>query len=174
MSARVEVEQWVAFPLEPVFLFFTNPENLPRIMPPESRTRIERLSLVAPVRPGEPGTVPNGPRLAGVGSEIVTSFRVRPPLPFRAQWIARITEFEWHRYFADIQEKGPFRSWHHRHEFGPEMRNGIAGTMVRDRIEYSIGPGVLGDMAEKLWVGRQLRRTFAQRQKTLPALLSGI
>ena len=26
-------EQWLPYPVEPVFAFFANPENLPRLMP---------------------------------------------------------------------------------------------------------------------------------------------
>jgi ligand-binding SRPBCC domain-containing protein len=90
----------------------------------------------------------------------------------RAQWIARITEFEWNYYFADVQQKGPFKQWHHRHEFLAETRDGVSGTLVRDLIEYEIGFGFLGAITDSLLVGRQMRRTFAQRQTMLPKLLS--
>jgi ligand-binding SRPBCC domain-containing protein len=38
------------------------------------------------------------------------------------RWIARITEFERHRYSADVQDSGPFKNWHHRHEFAAEAK----------------------------------------------------
>lgn len=169
MTHPVEFEDWVPFPIEQVFLFFANPENLPRIMPPETGTRIEALRLVAPL----PLLVVShlGP-IAGVGSEIDTSFRVVPGLPFRAKWTARITEFEWNHHFADIQAKGPFGSWHHRHEFAAEARNCVDGTVVRDRIDYSVGFGIIGDIGQKLFVDRQLRQIFQRRQKALPGFLS--
>lgn len=103
---------------------------------------------------------------------IKTSFRLFPILPLRAQWIARITEFEWNHHFADVQEKGPFKQWHHRHEFLAESRNGVMGTLVRDAIEYEVGFGPLGTITNVLFIERQMRRTFAQRQKILPQLLS--
>jgi len=31
-----------------------------------------------------------------------------------------------------VQDKGPFKSWHHRHEFISETRGSIDGTLVRD------------------------------------------
>jgi ligand-binding SRPBCC domain-containing protein len=102
---------------------------------------------------------------------IVTSFRLFPILPLRAQWIARITEFEWNHYFADVQDKGPFKRWHHRHEFRAEAREGMAGTLVRDVIDYEVGFGFLGAIANALLVRRQMQTTFARRQQTLPALL---
>ena len=168
MTHHLEFEDWVAFPIEQVFLFFANPENLPRIMPPEAGTRIEALRLVAPL--SLLGVSHSGP-IAGVGSEIDTSFLVVRGLPFRAKWTARITEFEWNRYFADVQDTGPFKSWHHRHEFMAETRDVIRGTLVRDVIDYEVGFGFLGTVADALLIRRQMQNTFSQRQQTLPALL---
>jgi ligand-binding SRPBCC domain-containing protein len=169
MTHQSEFAEWVPFPLERVFLFFANPENLPRIMPPDADTRIEDLNLVSP--PPLPGSASLGQLLAGVGSEIATSFRLAPPLPFRGRWTARITEFEWNHHFADIQVQGPFRSWLHRHELAREMRNEVNGTLVRDRIEYEIGLGFLGAIAQALFVARQMQATFAHRQRVLEGLL---
>lgn len=169
MPHRLEFEQWVPFPLEPVFAFFSNPQNLTRIMPAASGTKILGLKRVAPP------SLPSGAganSAAGVGSTIVTSFRVFPFLPVRAQWTARITQFEWNHSFADVQDKGPFKRWHHRHEFRAEPRDGIAGTLVRDVIEYEVGFGFLGAIADALFVRRQMVDTFVQRQDVLPKLLS--
>ena len=107
-----------------------------------------------------------------MGSTITTSFRPFKFLPIRRQWIAAITEFEWNHHFADVQQKGPFKRWHHRHEFLPEARNARSGTLVRDIIEYEVGFGLLGALADALVIERQMRRAFADRQKILPTLLS--
>jgi len=172
MTYHVRFEQWVPVAIHRVFLFFANPGNLPRIMPPETGTELVRLKLVPP--PGIPAVQASSTDrdpLAGVGSEIVTSFRVFPLLPFRAQWIALITEFEWNHHFADVQQRGPFKSFHHRHELLAESRRGAQGTVVRDVIEYDVGFGWLGDLTQRLFVSRQLRRTFEYRQKALEKLL---
>ena len=166
MANRLAFEQWVPFPLEHVFAFFSNPENLPRIMPASSGAKLIALNRMPP--PGDTASE----KAAGVGSRIVTSFRVFPLLPIRAQWIARITEFEWHHYFADVQDKGPFKSWHHRHEFVAAPRDGVTGTLVRDVIEYEVGFSVIGAIANGLFVRRQMQKTFAQRQHLLLKLLS--
>jgi len=172
--ARFQFEQWVPFPLEQVFLFFANPNNLPKIMPPKTATRIDSMSLKKPVIPSkaEGPCVPNPQQLAGVGSEIVTSFRVLPYLPIRATWVALITEFEWNHHFADIQKLGPFHSFHHRHELKAEIREGINGTVVTDRIELEVGYGWIGKTIEKLFIKRQMEQMFQQRQQALPRLLA--
>ena len=172
MVHLAQFEQWVPVPIERVFLFFANPGNLPPIMPPHTGTELVRLKLVPP--PGvaeECATITGQAPLAGAGSEIVTSFRLVSFLPFRAQWIALITEFEWNHHFADVQQKGPFKSFHHRHELAGETRNQVKGTVIRDVIEYDVGFGRMGELAQKLFVKRQLQRTFAYRQKTLEKLL---
>ncbi len=169
LPTQLQFADWVPFPLPHVFAFFSNPQNLPRIMPAATQTRIDELHLVAP--PPSPDSAAS-PHAAGVGTVIVTSFRMFPFLPLRAQWVARITEFEWNHYFADVQQKGPFKRWHHRHEFLHDSRDGIRGTLVRDVIEYEVGFGPLGMLANALFIERQMRATFAERQKVLPALLS--
>ena len=170
MSHHLQFEHWVPFPIERVFAFFSNPENLPRIMPASTHTKLIAFNRVPPPAPPHDTSSENA---AGVGSTIVTSFRVLPFLPLRAPWIARIAEFEWNQHFADVQDKGPFQSWHHRHEFRPETRNGVSGTLVRDQIEYEVGFGPLGALANAVFIRRQMQRTFAERQQVLPKLLAG-
>lgn len=168
MPSHLEFADWVPFPLSRVFAFFSNPENLPRIMPAVTETRLDELRLVSP--PSSPDSSTSC--AAGIGTVIVTSFRMFPLLPFRVRWIARITEFEWNHDFADVQDKGPFKQWHHRHEFLTDTRDGVSGTLVRDVIDYEVGLGPLGAVANSLFVERQMRTTFAQRQQLLPQLLT--
>jgi ligand-binding SRPBCC domain-containing protein len=170
MPHHLQFEQWVPFPIERVFAFFSNPENLPRIMPASSGTKLIVINRMPTPSP-PPGIA--GDKTAGVGSTIVTSFRVFPFLPVRARWIARITEFEWNHHFADVQDQGPFKNWHHRHEFLADTREGVAGTLVRDVIDYEVGFGFVGAIANALFIRRQMEGTFSQRQQTLPKLLAG-
>jgi ligand-binding SRPBCC domain-containing protein len=107
-----------------------------------------------------------------VGTVIEVSVKLLPPLPVRTLWVARIVEFERLRHFADVQDRGPFRRWEHRHEFEAREDGGREGTVVRDVLEYEVGLGVLGEVAERVFVGRQMARTFEHRQRTLEALLA--
>jgi ligand-binding SRPBCC domain-containing protein len=170
MPYRLEFLQWVSYPIEQVFFFLADPRNLPRIMPPSTDTRIEHLSLVPPPPAPHAKSVNHATaHLAGIGSEIVSSFRAGF-LPLRQRWIARITEFEWNHHFADIQVEGPFQSWLHRHELTRQARDGVRGTRVSDRIEYEIGYGMLGNLAQGLVEG-EMKSTFAHRQRALEKLL---
>ena len=136
-------------------------------MPPATGTKLIELRLLPPLQAS--GHNVNG--LAGLGSEIVTSFRLFPFLPLRASWTARITEFEWNHHFADVQIQGPFKHFHHRHEIVSESRSMIAGTLVRDVIEYEVGYGFLGEWVAGM-VAFQLRRTFKYRQQAVAGLLA--
>jgi ligand-binding SRPBCC domain-containing protein len=169
MASHLEFEQWVPVAVEGVFAFFSNPENLPRVMPQASATKVIAINRVPP--PPPPAATAND-KAAGVGTTIITSFRIFPALPFRARWIARITEFEWNHFFADVQDKGPFKDWRHRHEFVAEAREGVTGTLVRDVIDYEVGFSFVGAMANSLLVRRQMEGTFAERQQRLPQLLA--
>jgi ligand-binding SRPBCC domain-containing protein len=173
MICRIQFEQWVPIDIERVFLFFANPNNLPRLMPPETGTELAALRLVPPPRVStdEPA-IENRDALAGVGSEIVTSFRPLPFLPFRVQWVALIIEFEWNHHFADIQKKGPFKRFKHRHEFSREQQSGVSGTSVRDVIEYDPGFGAIGNLGQKLFIAPSMKKTFEYRQKMLEKLLA--
>src|ERR1700676_898596 len=69
-SERLQFQQSVPFPLDHVFAFFSNPLNLPRIMPTDSGAKIEQLNRVAP--PDSRGAAADV--AAGVGSTMVTRF----------------------------------------------------------------------------------------------------
>lgn len=129
-----QAQQFLPVPVETVFLFFADPHNLLRITPPAMKPRLERLELVSPT-----GAPPNS-SLAGAGSLIVLSAQPLP-LPFRRTWVARILEFEWNRYFLDVQEQGPFRRWRHRHSFAAGREGGRDGAWLRDHVEFETGWG---------------------------------
>ena len=135
-------------------------------MPPATQTELIEIKLVSP----PDVATAHSKELAGVGSEIVTSFRLFPFLPFHVKWTARITEFEWNHHFADVQIKGPFQRFYHRHELISEIRDEVGGTVVRDVIDYEVGYGFVGRLAEKFITG-QLQQTFKYRQQALEKLL---
>ena len=59
------------------------------------------------------------------------------------------------------------------HGILPEARGGQAGALVTDEIDYVLPFGPLGRLASPL-VQRQLRYSFAQRQKRLPQMLADL
>jgi ligand-binding SRPBCC domain-containing protein len=164
-----ETEHWVPYPRDRVFRFFANPENLPRIMPPQLATKLLRLDLIPP--PEIVNAITETKKIAGAGSRVHVSFRITPLLPLRLTSLAEIVEFVWAEYFVDVQTRGPFKTFRHRHQFESFTMNGVEGTVVRDVVEYDLGWGVLGAIGEKAFVTKQLSNTFRYRQQVLPAAL---
>jgi ligand-binding SRPBCC domain-containing protein len=89
-------------------------------------------------------------------------------LPIR--WRTRIELWEPGRRFVDVQVSGPYRRWHHTHEFEP---TGEDGTLIRDTVRYALPFGPLGTLAHVAFVRRDLERIFDFRQEAIEGLLEG-
>jgi ligand-binding SRPBCC domain-containing protein len=111
--------------------------------------------------------------MAGPGSEIEISVRLLPYMPIRGKWLARIVEFAWLKRFRDEQVRGPFRMFVHTHSFEPEVCDGQQGTWVRDHVEYEVGFGRFGTVADVLLVRRLLSQMFAYRHAATERELMG-
>ncbi len=145
---RLDREQFVARPLAEVFEFFSQARNLEALTP--GFLRFEVLSP-EPIEM-RPGTL------------ISYRLKVRG-IPLR--WVSQIEAWEQQRTFVDRQLSGPYRLWHHRHDF--EARDG--GTVVRDRVHYAIPLWPLGEVAHALLVRRDLESIFGFRQEAVERLL---
>jgi ligand-binding SRPBCC domain-containing protein len=145
----LERDQLVPRPVHEVFDFFAQARNLERITPPWLR-----FELLA----GDPLPIAAG---------TLIHYRLRlHGVPLR--WISRIEEWESERAFVDRQLRGPYRLWHHRHEFIP---HGDA-TVVRDRVRYTLPLGRLGRLAHVAFVRRDLERIFDFRRDAVRRLLA--
>lgn len=165
MAYVAKFEQWIPLPLERVFEFFGNPENLPRIMPPWIKVRVDDAKFV------QPPDARVGGKFAGTGSVVTVSFRPVPFLPFRIRSQANIVGFAMDHFFEDAHSDMLFKSWHHRHEFISERRAGFAGTIVRDVVTYELALGPLSAIVNAFFVARQMRATFEFRQHVVERLL---
>ncbi len=134
-------------PVGDVFRVFENAGNLARITPPWLNFRV--LTPNIDMRPG---------------AEIDYIIRWLG-LPMR--WKTVITEYAPPKFFVDMQARGPYTLWHHRHEFTETPE----GTLVADCVDYKLPLGALGRMAHGVIVGRQLLEIFRYRQKAMPELL---
>lgn len=170
MHEHFQAEQWVPFPIDRVFAFFSNPENLPRLMPPWQKARIEEAAF-APPPPRPEGSARYPGIVAGAGTKMTISFRPFPYAPLRVPWDAEITEFIWNEHFCDVQHRGPFAFWRHCHRLSSETRNGVEGTLLRDQVEYQLPGGALGRIAAHLGGNLQFKYIFGYRHKRTAELL---
>jgi ligand-binding SRPBCC domain-containing protein len=76
---------------------------------------------------------------------------------------SRITEVRAPTTFADEQEAGPFAWFRHRHTF----RSVVGGTVMTDDWEHGAPFGPLGQLADRLVLGRYMRRLLQIRNAAL-------
>ena len=133
--------------LDETFAFFADAWNLERITPPFLRFRIIT-----------PGPIP-----MRVGTLIDYRLRLRG-IPVR--WRTEITAWDPPGSFTDVQVRGPYRTWVHRHDFAAE--NG--GTRVDDTVSYAL-PG--GALVDRFVVRPGLERIFEYRRNAIRELLAG-
>lgn len=141
--------QFIHLPRTDVFPFFADASNLETITPPSLKFRIltpQPIEIRA-------GTVIDY-RLALLG------------IPFR--WRTRIESFDPPHRFTDVQERGPYRLWHHTHEFSDQD----GGTLMVDTVNYQLPWGMVGSWAHRLFVERQLRHIFDYRHQVIERLMA--
>ncbi len=150
MKHLLEREQFVPRPRHEVFAFFADASNLERLTPASLHFNILTPAPIE-MRPG--ALIDYRLRLLGV--------------PFR--WRTLIEAFEPETRFVDVQLRGPYRSWRHTHEF----RDAPGGTIVRDRVEYEMPLGPLGEIARRVFVDRQLETIFGHRRDVIRRIFAG-
>jgi ligand-binding SRPBCC domain-containing protein len=131
----------VEAPLEEVAGFFANPRNLGAITPAWLSFHFVQI-----------------PDVLVEGSQLVYQIRIGG-LPMR--WVTRLTRWNLPFDFRDEQERGPYRVWSHFHSF---ERLAHGGTRIHDEVVFAARFGLLGRLAERLFVCNQVRRIFAYRR----------
>jgi ligand-binding SRPBCC domain-containing protein len=162
-------EQWVPAPLDDVFAFFADVQNLPRLSPPDLDVRLGPVAL-APPHFVPPQYRARQARFAGAGTTVEVRFRP-PEFPIPMAHRAHISDFVWGRMFRDRSAHWPFLRWDHKHEFAAFDRNGVPGTLVRDLVRYSLGPGPLGGLLHWLFLRKAIAGMFAYRQRALELII---
>jgi ligand-binding SRPBCC domain-containing protein len=83
-------------------------------------------------------------------------------------WRTRIEIVEPPKKFVDVQEKGPYALWRHSHIF---KDIGGGSTEMKDRVEYAMPLGLLGEIAYHLFVARSLAQIFKFRESKLKEIM---
>jgi ligand-binding SRPBCC domain-containing protein len=129
--------------------FISRPSNLNLITPPDMEFQI----------------IGDAPDRVFAGQFI--EYRVKVPILGRTSWLTEIKYLDEGRSFVDEQRVGPYKLWIHRHH----LEEVESGTRMIDDIRYALPWGVLGSLANVLFVRRDLERIFEYRRDKLPALL---
>jgi ligand-binding SRPBCC domain-containing protein len=147
------VREWraiVARPRAEVFAFFAEPRN---------------LALVTPAWLGF--EVVGTPPAMAAGAVIDCRLRW---LGLPLTWRTFIREFDPPFRFVDVQVRGPYARWEHRHLF---VEDGTA-TRIEDRVTYRPPLGPLGRLAHAVVIRRQLDAIWRYRERRIGELVGAI
>lgn len=147
----LERTQLIPRPLAQVFPFFADAENLERLTPPFLYFQILT------------------PRPIALTAGSLIDYQIRLfGLPLR--WRTLIETWEPPHRFVDTQTRGPYKQWHHTHEFLETAE----GTLMTDLVRYEMPLGMLGRLAHAVWTRRTLEQIFDYRfQKVAEFLTTG-
>lgn len=125
--------------------FFSSPNNLPRITPPEMQCVITS----DPAEKMYPG--------------LIITYRMKPLPGIPVNWVTEITHVREPFFFVDDQRSGPFKMWHHKHYFKPIP----GGVLCEDVVHYRLPMGFPGRIMNRLVVREQLEKIFNYRERVL-------
>jgi uncharacterized protein (TIGR01777 family) len=142
-------DQFIEKPITDVFNFFSDEKNLEAITPPWLNFKVLNKST----------------KTMQEGTLINYELKIRGVL---VKWQTKILEWKPTSHFIDTQLKGPYKIWHHTHEF-IEVQG---GTFMTDIVKYEIPYGIFGSLAKLLFVKNDVEKIFNYRFLKIKELFS--
>lgn len=139
---QFEKEQEINASIDEVWDFISSPKNLKEITPSYMGFDIISKNSTEVMYPG-----------------MIISYVVRPLMNIKTKWVTEITQVKNKEYFVDEQRVGPYKIWHHQHILIP-IKNGV---LMKDIISYQPPFGVLGRIANTLFIKKKLNEIFEYR-----------
>jgi ligand-binding SRPBCC domain-containing protein len=104
--------------------------------------------------------------LIGMGEEV--TWRAKH-FGIHQKLCSRITGFHYPEFFSDSMVKGAFKRFDHQHIF--EEQEG--GTLMRDIFDYNAPLGILGKIAERLFLTAYLTKFLSARNAMIKSKAEG-
>lgn len=149
---RFEFVQFVPATIDTVWDFFSSPSNLAKITPSAMAFTITSPSTLM-MYPG-----------------MLITYNVSPVLGVKMNWVTEITQIRKNMYFIDEQRSGPYSIWHHEHHF----REVEGGVEMRDILYYKVPFGLVGKLADFLFVKAKVKQIFEFRNLRINELFVSI
>lgn len=142
MKKIITFEQEFNAPMDEVWNFFTDSNNLKLLTP--AKMRLKFLDqFESPI----------------IFEGMILRYNVSPIFYIPMYWETEIIAVKEKSYFVDVQKKGPFKSWKHTHQFQETAK----GLKMTDQVEYEMPFGKIGDMVHDFTVKKQLQQMFQYR-----------
>ena len=138
--------QHLPVPIEVIWDFISSPGNLKEITPPH-------MGFIVTGNTGRERMYPG----------MIITYKVSPLFGIKMNWMTEITQVKEFEYFVDEQRIGPYALWHHQHKIEPVD----GGVLMTDIVTYQPPLGILGALANTLFIRRQLAQIFDYRTLAL-------
>lgn len=151
MVHRLIRQQQLNCDIETAWRFFSSANNLSVITPPEMKfvvlTKLQNDDIY---------------------EGMTIDYHVSPLFDIKLNWQTEIVQVENLKNFIDFQNKGPYKIWHHYHEFIENEE----GVLMKDVVDYELPLGFLGEIAHKLFVKKKIESIFDYRKEVLKVLFN--
>jgi len=137
-------ETHIPQPLESVFHFFGNAENLNRLTPPHLD-----FEILTPL-----------PIQMAKGTLIDYQLKI---YKIPVKWKTEIIAWKPPHRFIDSQLKGPYRKWIHEHKFEAVGNE----TKMTDTVEYAIPGWIFSNIINNIFVKKDILKIFKFREEKL-------
>lgn len=134
--------QHLPISLSDAWNFFSSPANLVELTPTYLSFKIISLHHGEKMYSGQ-----------------IIEYTVKPVLGIPLYWMTEITHVEHQKYFIDEQRYGPYCLWNHQHHF----KENDSGVEMTDIIHYKLPLWFLGNIANSLFVKKELNKIFEYR-----------
>jgi ligand-binding SRPBCC domain-containing protein len=145
-SQIIKSVQQIPASLDELWAFFSDPRNLVKMTPASMDFRIISTHHGTDIYPGQ-----------------IIEYKLRPVAGISVYWMTEITHVKLHTFFVDEQRKGPYALWHHQHHF----KTIPGGVEMTDLVHYRIPFGIIGKIANTVFVRKKLERIFQYRRKVI-------
>ena len=139
-------EQFINTSIEELWDFISSPQNLKKITPENMGFDLRTPNLPDKIYEG-----------------MIISYRISPFWSIPTKWVTEITHMRDKSYFVDEQRVGPYSLWHHQHIIVP-FKNRV---LMKDIVSYKPPFGLLGRIANTLFIKNKLTEIFDYRTKVL-------
>ena len=139
-----EQQQWTHKPLNEVFEFFSDVKNLEELTPPLLNFKVKGKST----------------ENIQEGTKIYYKLKIRG-IP--ASWTSLITNWQPMSQFADVQIKGPYAKWYHRHLFSALA----GGVLLEDKVVYRLPFPRYGGNLLNWFIRKDIKTIFNYRRNRI-------
>ena len=139
-------EQHLKTDIQTLWDFVSSPINLNKITPQDMQFQFISSNKDQKMYPG-----------------MIILYKVSPLFKIPLSWATEITHVKEKKFFVDEQRLGPYKIWHHEHHF-EEKEDGV---LMKDIVTYVPPFGIIGSLANSLFIRRKVNHIFDYREKVL-------